>query len=1133
MKRRWSNLMVVGVIAGLVIGLHSPAHAQRTMADVRNSVNDGMRDVLERPVTLQLDSVSLRRAILAVAQAAHVQLVFQAQIVDGVAGRFTVNAKAIPLGDVLDRMLSGTQLRAVSLGRDLVSIEPGPRAQRMLDGIITGVVVDAATKRPVSGATVVVDKTKYTTRTADDGTFRIVGVPAGLQRVTVRRLGYQIFGTMIEVKDDESASITVQLLTAATRLTEVVTTAAGNQRRLEVGHVIAHLNIDSIAPTAPVTSLTDLLSARAPGVQVVESNGLVGSGPAIRIRGQNSLVLAGDPIIVVDGVRQDNRAGGTVLFTVTPSPSRLNDLDFSQIETIDILKGPAASTEYGTDAANGVIVITTKRGKAGATQWRASGERGWSDVPTGFPDYYYGWGHLKSSGAATQCTLAPRSDGRPSVTDSTCIIDSTTAFNPLNHKDYSLYGTGLRERADLEVSGGSNTVRYYIGGGTSRDIGTTKLPTVFRSQAIALGFPTSIFNPNTQQQRSGRINLVAQLGQTADLTANGAYLATDQQTLGAITFAIGTIFGPSLPDSAHNYGYGTSTRRSPLATLGSTGGEAVKRATAGLTADWRPATWLSGRATLGLDHGSQQTHALRLPQSVAVANGSVDAGELQVTNATNDVYSVDTRGSITSWIRHVRAMTAFGLQIANTRSQGVTADATNIAQANITLNGAPSVSVTQAGDGHATVGGYLEEQLGVADRLFVTGAVRIDGASGFGGDYHATAYPKLSASWLAMSAGTTTIRLRAAYGAAGVQPYNGATFQLYYPTTVYVDGAVVSANGTSAPGNPDLRPERSQEFEGGIDVGLWGDRVNLELTHYTKHTKDALVNTTLGFDVNEAMFQENLGDVRNTGLEGTLQLSPIRTTSVTWNVTLNASHNTNKLLRIARGVTAHYADLFAGYQRHIAGFPLYGYWGQRVTFEDANHDGMISQDEVTIADSTTYLGSSIPRLETSASTQLGLFHGALTIGSLFDYRGGGLIRNGLAFNAAGRGVLREQADPTAPLWLQARAVASGMDVSNNSLLFEDVSFLRWRELSMTYAVPLRLAHRARIQSFSVTAAVRNVGTLWSRYTGADPETSDPGGGSYFYDAFSSTFSANNDLRNDSGGSVPLSRTWLIRINAGF
>ena len=231
-----------------------------------------------------------------------------------------------------------------------------------------------------------IDGTVFQVTSSTDGTYQISGVPAGEYRITARRVGYIAHTRTVTITDGEAATLNFGLNPPATKLDEIVTTALGEQRRYQVGNVISTLTVDSIAPTAPVTSVTDLLSARVPGLEVVETSGLVGSGEALCIRGQSgSLVLQADPIIVVDGIRQDNTSGGRLsgLGDIVPSPSRLNDIDFSQIETIDVLKGPAASTEYGTDAANGVIVITTKHGVNGRPQWRVSAEQDGSTVPTG------------------------------------------------------------------------------------------------------------------------------------------------------------------------------------------------------------------------------------------------------------------------------------------------------------------------------------------------------------------------------------------------------------------------------------------------------------------------------------------------------------------------------------------------------------------------------------------------------------------------------------------------------------------------------------------------------------------------------------------------------------------------------
>jgi TonB-linked SusC/RagA family outer membrane protein len=1082
---------------------------------------------------VQLEDVSLREAVTALAKAANARVQYQSELLNAVHNNVTLHARNMALGAAFEAVLAGTRLRAVPLARDAISIQPSSTVDSVGTGEIVGHVTDGSTERPVRNARVSIDGTTHSVLTQSDGSFHFTGIATGTHHVTVRRIGYQVYSEAVAVSAGAATTMHAVLSTAATRLNEIVTTAVGDQRRLEVGNVIAHLNVDSIAKTAPVNSLTDLLSARAAGVQIVEANGLVGSGPVIRIRGQSSLVATRDPIIIVDGIRQDNTPGNTVSNLhghSVPSPSRINDLDLSQIETIDILKGPAASTEYGTDAASGVIVITTKRGKAGETRWHVSGEHGWSEIPKGWEDYYYGFGHLPD-GTPVMCPRISQYNGAPSVLDGTCVVDSVVHDNPLNHRATTLFGQGARDRYNIDVSGGTNTMRYFLGAGQSGDLGTLQIPDVFRSEALTYGFPSAALNPSTLSQQSLRTNFLAEIGKTADVAFHGSYMATRQRTTDAVGLFEGLPSAIPVLDSAHYYGYGGYAFVAPLADLGRIQMEATKRTTGGVTGNWRPLDWFSARGTVGLDHGSQISKGTFLPQARYYGYGHPDQGSLAITNSTTDVSSADLRAVATVPVTdELRSVTSVGLQMANTRTQGITAETSGaLNETNLTLNGAPNPSVSQAGTGHATVGGYLEQEVSLSEQLFVTGAIRVDGASGFGGDYHTTAYPKLSVSWLALNHGATTIRLRGAFGAAGVQPGNGAALQLYRVRTAYLNGQAFPASAFSTPGNPVLKPERSQEFEGGVDVGLWDNRVNIELTQYVKHTKDALVSSSLGWTLGYTSWQQNLGDVKNSGVEAMVQASLIQSNPVSLDVTLNASANRNKLLRLAPGIpTACTND-----QCNAVGYPLFGYWGNRVTYADDNGDGHLDTTEVHADRTTSYMGSSLPKVETSLSMHLSLFRSALAFGALFDYRAGGLIKNRSVRRAIAYGTLREQNDSLAPLWQQAELLAY-LRVNYPSLLFENGTFLRWRELSMTYTVPPRWLRTLHVHDLAVIAAVRNL-ALWKRFTGQDPEVSEAGGGvgASVYDYTSGTYPANNDIRQMGNGAVPLPRTWVIRMNVGF
>jgi len=594
-------------------------------------------------------------------------------------------------------------------------------------------------------------------------------------------------------------------------------------------------------------------------------------------------------------------------------------------------------------------------------------------------------------------------------------------------------------------------------------------------------------------------------------------------------------FGPgqgvSIPDSAHNYGYGPQSGQTPLATLGLTAAQDTKRATAALDVDWRPATWFRGHVTSGLDHGAQRSQSTKLAQSIFVARHQDNAGSTSIANSTTDISSGDVRGAVTlpvtAWMKSV---TSVGLQYADSKYQGVTATASNLQPINTGVNGAPSTQVSEQGDESATEGGYVEQQLAMYDRLFLTAAVRLDGASGFGKDYHVTAYPKASVSWLAVNSDQATVRLRSALGAAGQQPLNGASFPVFSAGTVYAGGQTVSASVFNSPGNPNLKPERSRELEGGIDVSLLENRVTVDLTKYRKETKDALITRSLGWDVSNGFAQQNLGDIRNVGTEVSVHGIVIQSAPMTWDVGVNWSSNNNKLLKLAPGVSRQ----DAGPQQYFAvGYPLYGYWVRDLTFNDADGNGIITRSETVVSDSDRFIGSSLPKSETAFNSQMTFFHGLIGVNALFDYLHGGVVNTGYVINNnAGNGSARAQNDRTAPLADQAVAVASARGLRTN-LDFSNVSFVRFRELSMTYNVPDRLVRRLGLHTFSATLAARNLGLWTTEFKGIDPETSSPGGNNNYNGNANNRNGINNDARVDLGNATPLSRTWTIRFNTGL
>jgi hypothetical protein len=328
-------------------------------------------------------------------------------------------------------------------------------------------------------------------------------------------------------------------------------------------------------------------------------------------------------------------------------------------------------------------------------------------------------------------------------------------------------------------------------------------------------------------------------------------------------------------------------------------------------------------------------------------------------------------------------------------------------------------------------------------------------------------------------------------------------------------------------GNLDLKPERSREFEMGFDAGLFKDRVSLELTYYNKLTKDALIERDVAPSLGASRSQfVNLSRIRNQGFEAVITTRVIDKPTIAWDLTISGSTTKNKILELGQGVS----PIFVGfYQQHRAGYPAGGFWAPIVTFNDANHDGVIDLDpnrdgdfsdaEVQVSDSSVFRGSAIPTKEASLNSQLAIFRGKVVIGTQFDYRGGHLVDNSLEqFRCFSVQNCRGLYDKTAPLEEQALAQATFLPGAGNSVAFlEPGWFIKLRELSLTFEAPDSWARAFRSSRLSLTLAGRNLWTI-TDYSGVDPEVN--------------AFAQNNFASSDFESQAQV-RYWTARLNVGF
>jgi len=321
-------------------------------------------------------------------------------------------------------------------------------------GTVSGTVRERGSERALSGVQVRVAGSQRGAATDAAGRYRLSGVPTGTVQLVAQQLGYAPQSRTIQLTA-AGASEDFTLATAVTTLDQVVVTATGqSERRRESGASTATIESSQLT-TSAISTFSDALSSRAPGVVVLTSSGESGAGSRVRIRGSNSISLSNEPLLIVDGVRLDNTPESSPIDVGGQFPSRLNDINPEEIESIEVVKGPAAAALYGTAAANGVIQVTTKRGRAGRTRWELFGETGRLNDVNEYPPNYRSYGRSASGELRTNCSLFARTGG-------SCVaVDSTISNIPIQSS--GILQTGNRRLVGANATGGSDAVTFFIG----------------------------------------------------------------------------------------------------------------------------------------------------------------------------------------------------------------------------------------------------------------------------------------------------------------------------------------------------------------------------------------------------------------------------------------------------------------------------------------------------------------------------------------------------------------------------------------------------------------------------------------------------------------------------------------------
>jgi TonB-linked SusC/RagA family outer membrane protein len=937
------------------------------------------------------------------------------------------------------------------------------------DATIVGTIV-SQTHLPVAGALVSIPRLRLSAQTNDAGAYRLI-VPAdrltAADSLRVQRIGFEPRAIAIVLRPGTN-TMDVVVAEYAVGLNEVVVSGtAGNQERRAQGAVVATIDAANVVQTAPITDVAQLLAGRVTGVRVSQANGSVGSTSVVRMRGASSISLSNDPLVFIDGVRTETRNipinGGAV--------STLSDLDPSTIESIEVVKGPAAATLYGADASAGVIQIITKKGTPG----RRSFTQAISGEASRLRPHWTPPSNFATCGAGDVLPSSPSALCRGQA------AGTVVSDNPLTREHVLRHGPGAA--LQWQGRGGGEGYGYFLAYGYTDESGTLPANDVRRHNART----NFTILPRADLVIDAGFGLVRDVNDQAEVGSNalgllfamaGSPLTVGTRTNGWFQSGLDAAAITSIENRL------ASTRFLPTAS-----------------ARYQPASWLSTRLTLGGDVGRFFYTRFFPKNDQGSYGGNTDLGQVTELRLALDSWTLDYLADARRRLGgRWSAGVSLGTQVIDRAVDSVSA--TGYGLATNASNTVSATAVNSAGGARTTQRfvGYLgQAQLAFADRLFLQYGVRVDRNSAFASPSQTFVLPKVGVSyvvsdeprWRRRVPWASTVRLRAAYGTTGRAPPPGAALQTYANAPfVFNDGTQGAGVVPLNPGNPELRAERGIELEAGLDAGLFRDRLGLELTYFDKVTRDLLIQRpippSLGFTQNPFV---NLGRVSNRGVEVAARGRLLTTPAVGLEVGARVATLRNRLVSL--GGAAPLTTGVNGVNQYREGYPLGAYWSPRVRSVD------VGRGVAIVSDTTEYGGSPIPTYQGAVSSDLMLFR-RIRVSGLAEFRGGNTLWNATTwyrekvFSLEERVQRRASLPPEERLRLFGPYVNSrGQPVVNSAVIddyLRDASFVRLRELSVSWAAPARVASRLRASSATVTAGARNL-ALWTRYGGGwDPES---------------------------------------------
>src|SRR4051812_20246746 len=1011
----------------------------------------------------------------------------------------------------------------------------------VINSTITGSVVDNKTKNPLEGASVRIKGITNQTLTDSKGHFNLKTAQKLPLILEVKFVGYK----PLEV-EATNYTVNVQLIDEQGELNEVVVVGYGTQRKTDVTGSVA--SVSKSVLSQPTASFDNLLQGAVPGVAVTQSSGQPGATATIRVRGGNSISFGNDPLYVIDGfiiynnnsyvnTGASNGVGVNALSTINPS----------DIESIEILKDASATAIYGSRGANGVVIINTRRGKKGGTEINYSTYIGNQKVSKKV-------GLMNGAQWASMVNDINESDGKPHTFSDSAIA----ALGKGSDWQSAALKSATLQNHELSISGGDEKSRFLISG-NYYDQGGIVVNTGFK-------------------RYSGRINYERNISDRLKVSANvfGSNSAEDKlfgNAYGSLNFQ-STAFSnllqlsPAVPiynaDGTYNISSPyVATPTNLLQDIAKTTNRTyLTRVLGNFSAEYKIARDLTLKITAGSDllYTKQNYYS---PSYAGSPGGSSTGysvkGYASVGTATANTWINENTITYDHAFQNKHFLTVLaGYTMQHEKDENAVASAQNFPNDLTKFNNLnyASTPVLSTSDGHEySLNSYLGRvNYSYLHKYNVTATIRADGSSKLGANNKWGYFPSIGASWnvnqerffKSISPLLSSLKFRLSAGQTGnseVPPYS--SLATLTPTNYYFNSTLVTGIAPVQIANPDLKWETTTQYNAGVDLGIFNNRVNFTFDAYYKKTTDLLLNVPFPLYSGYASSLQNVGSVENKGIEFSINSDNIKSNDFTWRSTLVFAANHNKILSLGEGTNAYFPLAPTGYVSPVivkVGLPVGTFWGYNTAglltaediakgypkltgvpqlqgdrkYVDTNGDGVVTTDD------KHPLGNAQPKFTFGLSNQLnykGFDLSFLLQGSygnkIFNFLEQKLELTTVNLNVSSKLVDRYSA--TNPNGTMPRA--TNAPVSQVADIYvEDGSYVRLKNLTLGYTFSKGIISRIGAKQLRLYVSTQNIWT-WTKYTGFDPEVN-------FFDT-------DNTKQGIDYGAYPTTKSFLAGLNITF